>query len=468
MTRSPASTTNSGRSMVERALTVVSQRKSIILIGIWLVLFVSGVLLGWRSLHQDWFLDDLYSIRPYTASELAHAWTGPDSPADLGTQAYRPLSILYYDLVGSLAHENTAIARLIQIAILALGLTLFAGAIMAAGVSPRVVLVACLIALAFRNTWWALVWPTDGMRGFTLVWVACALWAALKFSRASRGGWGWAMISASSYTLGFLTREESAFFAVLIPLITVVITRNRRRAFVLLVLVGVLTIGLFALRAVLVPGAISPTNDIYFFGLKVIVAWTYFPRQFGTVPMWIIMLLVWLAVLFKRPWANNQRRPLLWLVSSGIALTPALFSLRGDNLFYSHVFLALFFADALLTNNNGLRWRQQFAQTALAVLVVGNVVSHRDAQRVLEPDSVDRVLQAHLFLSGEWQDNLHYMPPQRIAGLEAARNRWPQSDRRHRTYAQLDKWRWIMGGWGPERCVRPGDIACRLWRLVDS
>jgi hypothetical protein len=199
----------------------------IVLACLWLALFLVGVGLALPTLDSDWFNDDLHLVRAYTADEIAGAMTGNYHPApELGTQGYRPLTTLYYHTVGALAGENTTIARLIQIAVLTLALTLFAGALMAVGVSLTAAAAACLITLTFRNTWWMLVWSTDGVRGFMLVWAAVALWAALIYARFANGHHHWGILALLAYTLAIFTREEAIVFALIIPIIILTTART--------------------------------------------------------------------------------------------------------------------------------------------------------------------------------------------------------------------------------------------------
>lgn len=398
----------------------------------WAGLFLFATLLAAPSLSQDWFNDDLYLLQPYTNAHILRGLQGNYLPADeLGTLGYRPLTVLYYHTVGSLAGENTAIARLLQISLFTLALTVIVGAARTAGMTKSAALCAVIFTLTFRNTWWMLVWPTDGVRNFMLLWGAAALWSGLYFVRQSR--WYFGALAILFYTLAIFTREEALVFAVLLPLITLAVAKQWRRSLVLGVGCAIVSTVLLLLRAHFVPNAPRVTS-IDFAPLLLSVLDTYMPRLFETLPMGVSvvgLLIVWSIALFRMP-----RRAWLWLLASAVALAPNIIVARANNLLLPLTFLGLFFAEALLSPLKTARWSRALSGVAIALLIGGSIVSHRLAQNALAPDSVDRVLQAQFFLTGEWQYALDDIPPQRLDSLYRAAERTPQL-----------LTRWLNGGW---------------------
>lgn len=403
---------------------------------LWFGLFVFGLLLAVPSLNADWFNDDLHFIRPYTGLEIAGAMTGNFFPNPaIATVGYRPLTTLYYHTLGTLVGENVVLVRVLQTAIFALALTILADVARMLGLSITAAGAACLIVITFRNTWWMLTWPADGVRAWMLMWAAAGFWCGIRYMEATR--WARVILAAAIVCYGFaiFIREEAFVFAVLIPIFALFKYRNPWRALHLFVACGAVTICQLLLRFAFTPSALGVTQ-ISFDGLPLMSLYTYAPRLFEGGPLWlavISLIWVWTVALVG---VRQNPRSLLWLTASLIALAPTLIVARANNLLFPLVFLGFFFADTLMSPHKINRWQRIISRGALLLLCVGGFISHRHAQNTLAADSVDRVLQANEYLYGEWQYALNDIPLVRIASLERAAVRTPHLVSR-----------WLSGGW---------------------
>jgi hypothetical protein len=68
--------------------------------------------LGFKVINQPYIWDDLHLIRSYSLIELINTWLGNWDSAGVETPSYRPVAILYYNIIGVIFGENFFLLRI--------------------------------------------------------------------------------------------------------------------------------------------------------------------------------------------------------------------------------------------------------------------------------------------------------------------------------------------------------------------
>jgi hypothetical protein len=396
-------------SIVHDSVTHTRDRAHPLIVNVMLfALFViGGALLAAPSLNADWFFDDLYYVRVYSPDEISAAFAGNWLIDErLGTQGYRPLNIVTVSAVASISADSPLAARAMQIVLFALMLMLVIELALAMGMTRSQAILAAVCILVARNTWWMLVWATDLPRVVAAILVLITLCLHVRSQSAAAQ-----IIGIACFACALLIREESASFALVMPLVGYVKFRDLRRAVITAIPLSLCVIAMFALRRAVVPASDS---TIFPLGYLLQVSFALLPRLFTDSLLSLIALVAfWALMLLSRP----PKLAWLWLICVAITSAHGLIVSRGNNALLPIVFLGLFIG-ACARDHAGTQRRLALAGAVL--FIVGSVIAHRDAQRALAPNSAERVDFAQRMLYGDWDYVLPYIPDSRLEGLRAS------------------------------------------------
>ncbi len=129
--------------------------------------FLLGLALAWPALNYPWFIDDLHLVRIYSPQELANVWHQNWEPLNVETPAYRPLNVWFNHARSLVLGEQRVLHRLMNIALAALFLAaLYQLIARVFGLTLHQAFWAGVLALCAQNTWFHLVWITEGVRIF--------------------------------------------------------------------------------------------------------------------------------------------------------------------------------------------------------------------------------------------------------------------------------------------------------------
>jgi hypothetical protein len=319
--------------------------------------FGIGLLLALPSLSLPWFNDDLFVLRPYTADELAQAFTGNWDFSGIATPGYRPLLIVYYHLTSLAFGESVVLHRLFSIALFALHLVGLAALGARLGMARGAAALAGVLILVTRNTWWVLTWPTDGVRSLVGIFGALAIYGFLL--HLDKPAVWKAAASGLAFACALLIRDEALVYLALVPLIGAYRVLQgdwrhrlrtsapalRRIALHALVLAVIAAAFLLIRREVVAetPFRIAPLGLIWSLG------WVFVPRlPFLPDAVWLgAMAVFWLLMGALMRGLPQRGLALLWLACAVIAAAPGLVVTRGNTLLLPICFFCLFLATVL-------------------------------------------------------------------------------------------------------------------------
>lgn len=389
-------------------------------------LFVLGVLLGRASLQNYWFNDDLFIVRVFSQDELADALSGTWEPSGTTTPGYRPLTTLFNHATVLALGEQVHMHRLLRIAIFAAALTALIHVAGRLGTPLWQGALAALIILCTRNTWWVLVWNTDGIRAVNglLAFVSvCLLLRDLQRPRAVL-----LCAGAALYVLALLVREESIVFVAVLPLLGLLtrvqtiqpapplrawtgIALRDRRLLLQVVLLLALTAAYWTLRTIFLP---QSGLSVSLLGWLISALWVAFPRLAApSIPAWIGLLIgLWLGlmVLLRTLTADERRRALLWLLCACVSAATGLVAMRANTLLIPICFFSLFLATVLSAGLRGTRWTAALSGVMIIVLLAGSAAQHMIAQRSIAPNSTEYLLETSRYLWGPWVPAYRFIP----------------------------------------------------------
>ncbi len=383
-----------------------------------LIFFMVGIILAYPSLSYYWFNDDLIMVRMHSGAEIAQAFTGDWESSGISTPGYRPLTLLFNHMTALAFGESVELHRLFRIALFALHLTVLGLIGLELRLSRLQVLLAGLIILCTKNTWWVLVWAADGIHAFNVLLVGLAAYLLLRdLKHPSPLKWTAAYLLFAG---ALLTREDVLTFVVIIPLIGLFQSdAPRRRIIVQAIGLAMVAIGYWVLRTMFVPSA---STSISIMGWVYSLAWIFLPRlAFLPLPVWIGVLVAFWAILFilLRTMHKDQRRlAWLWLVCTVIAASTGLVITRANTLFPALSFFGLFLATILGDALTRSRRLAVLGGIALVVFVVGSAAQHRIAQQSLAPNSTEYLVETSRYFWGEWSPAYPFIPEVRREYLQ--------------------------------------------------
>lgn len=379
----------------------LSERKFFILL--FVIVFLIGLFLSLPALSYYWYTDDLFIVRRYTNAELLTAFTGNWDISGLLTPGWRPLTVAYYHLQSLLFGEAVQLHRLLAISMFSLHITLLMLVARQLKFSRLTMLIAALIYVCTKNTWWMMIWATDALRSPMGILANAAILMLIAHLKQPKG-WKFAL-AVLFYALALLIREEILFYTAIIPTLAFVyllqrddlLTQLRRWLSVsglrTLVIYGgiviTLTVAYWIVRGRLVPQSPLPLNleGILFQMVAVLFPRLPAPSLVGSV---ILIVLFWIVLIVALRVANKQVRwlTLIFLSFVLIACTPGISSWRADNLLQGIGFFALFVALLLRNFMRRSRLAAGVAVLALVGFIGGSAYMHKLAQETMHPYSL--------------------------------------------------------------------------------
>jgi hypothetical protein len=388
----------------------------------------AGLLRAAPSLSWPMVYDDLHLIRGYTAAELAGAWSGHWDPDGVETPGFRPLSLLFNHVRGSLLGENVAAHRVLVLVLLAACFALLVPVAGRFGAGPGTVLLAGIVFLAARHGTYHYVWITDGnhaLQGLAFAGGALLLLQGLADRRRGRLAASLACLAA-----GLLVREDTLAVLPVIVLLGFLEARRLEDASARRFLVAyaaaavVLAAALLAYRAWAVPHAQPPDTDVRSFLVAVVKVlnpvgpgwWDPVSRALS-LGGWLVLAAL-LAALGVGADKVEGRRPLLWLACAVLACTPALTLQRDDLLFFPGTFVGLFYAHATAVLARRPGPVRTVAATGVAALVAASTYVGIVFAENFHPDSTRALWWNMQVLHGEFSAGATIPPARRQAALE--------------------------------------------------
>ena len=146
------------------------------LLGLFVLFFFVGLIIGSRSLSYPWFWDDLHLIRDFTPSELHSILIGTFDVYGYPTLGYRPLMVFFDHARALVFGENTTALRLFEIILFAISLTVFASHLALLKVPYVFTALGGTLALCSHYNWFHQVWISDAIHTFAGL---CVLFSAL-------------------------------------------------------------------------------------------------------------------------------------------------------------------------------------------------------------------------------------------------------------------------------------------------
>ena len=416
-----------------------TQRKIPLWLGVFAVLFILGLAIGWPGLHDDWFYDDLAVMRPYSAAEqeqgLTHTWN-PDPGA---IPAWRPLLSPTIDTLYSLFGDDQAAHRVAMIAALAAALTLIAAALALLGVPPWLTVPAAALELTAKNGVYALTWITNGYQNLQALAFGAALLAVALASRSRVPRHGLLAVALVLWCVMLGLKDQAlvllpvlaglpigarliadagsapGYRAILVDLRAAVAFTWRRRDLRWFVssAVGVAALD-FVLRRVFVPGGPSQLDldapgDQARFVIE-FAGHNHAPAAYQAAAA--------LAVAFVAAWpllagnrtdpvaANRWRIALLVGCATLSAMAFALVYARSDLVLYPLFFYSLFLCvtGSLVWRELKPSWRVPVGTAAIsiaAVSLIASIGASRAVQRAMSPWSVQTLDLNYQYLLGK-------------------------------------------------------------------
>ena len=391
------------------------------------LVLIAALLRAAPSLSWPMVYDDLHLIRGYTAAELRGAWWGHWDPDGVETPGFRPLSLLFNHVRGSLLGENVVAHRVLVLVLYALFVALLVPLAGRFGAGPGTVVLAGIVLLASRHGTYHYVWITDG--NHTLQGLAFAGSALLLLHGLAPPRTGRLVGSLACLAAGLLVREDTLAVLPVIVLLGYLEARRHdaraRRALAACAAAAlVLAAALLLYRGWVVPQAQPPAADVR--SLLVAVAKVLNPVGTGwwdplsralSLGGWLVLAGLLAGLLAGRA-SVDWRGPLLWLGCALLACTPALTLQRDDLLFFPGVFMGLAYAHATIALARLGRAASTLAWSALAALLAASTYVGVVFAENFHPDSTRALWWNMQVLYGEFSAGANVPPARRQAALE--------------------------------------------------
>lgn len=398
--------------------------------------FMVGIILAYPSLSYYWFNDDLFLVKPYSNEELVHAFAGDWDPSGISTPGYRPLTVMFYHVTAIAFGENLVLHRVFRIALFALQLAFLGLIAVKLGLTRWQALLAGVLVLCTKNTWWVLVWPTDGIRAFATLLAELAAYLFLKdLENPTKLKFLGAILL---FTGALLSREDVLVFVPLIPLFGLfqlvqptwfhfskLPTLLRSTPLLRRIILQALSLALvfvvyWWLRAHLVPNTSAPLSLAgWFYSLL----WVFWPRlALLSIPVWIgVLIAFWaLLILIIRLMPPHEcRLAFFWLVCTVLSAATGLVVTRANTLLPALCFFGLFLATVFGGVIKAHRVIKLVAGMALSVFVISSALQHRTVQQSLAPNSTQYLYETSRYFWGEWAAAYDFIPQNRRDYLRA-------------------------------------------------
>lgn len=228
------------------------------------VSLVAILLLIWSALFAPTFQypfhwDDLHLIRPYTGSELLSAFHGVLDPDKIETPGLRPVSILLYNLQGSLLGENIVLQRIFLLALM--GVLLCSVGILLLELRLHFIQIAIVFALFVSSRVFAslVLWISLSPVILAYIFIVLTVFSFVLWIKRQRAVFFVAMLACA--IVATFNREEAYTLPVVLPLLWLISSpdrAHRREVFAAAASLFVIVCFHYWLWHFLIPEALSP------------------------------------------------------------------------------------------------------------------------------------------------------------------------------------------------------------------
>ena len=381
------------------------------------------LVLTYPSLSYYWNWDDLHLVRRFTAAELLSTLVSTWTPDGFETLGFRPLTTLFNHVRWTVFGESVEAHRLFLIGLFALYLAGLGGVAARLGAGPGVGVLAALITVCAKNSYYHVVWISDGIHLFQALLVLAAAFAILSYTESARPRA--LAVACACMACALLAREDSLVGFPVLVLMTAYRSWTRgepdwmRRAFTVAVVFAAVLVVIWIWRLAAVPSA-PQTKFTLASVLHVghMALWTIglAGQRSAFAPVFVAIAIGLVAASCRVLDPKTRHLAWLWLVFAAIGCLPGNVRARTNLLIFSVSFYAVF-ASIVLTE----LWRRSTAATLLAgaavalMLVVPGRASQLE-QLSLHPMSADQIRRDWQFVFGPFRDAA--VPAVRLGVLE--------------------------------------------------
>jgi hypothetical protein len=147
---------------------------------------VALMAITYQSLGYYWNWDDLHLVRRFTAAELLSTLVGTWNPDGFETLGFRPLTTLFNHVRWLAFGEFVEAHRLFLVGLFAVYLAGLGRIATRIGARPAVGVLAALFTVCAKNSYYHVVWISDGIHLAQGLFVLAAAFAVLSFTDGGR------------------------------------------------------------------------------------------------------------------------------------------------------------------------------------------------------------------------------------------------------------------------------------------
>ena len=376
------------------------------------VFVLAGLIASWESLDYYWNWDDLHLIRPYSRQELLGTLTGHWDPDQIESSGFRPMTTLFNHARATAFGEQVVLHRLFLVGLFSAFLTLLGSVAVRLGEHRWAVLLAGILAVTAKNSYYHFVWIADGVHLLQAFFFAASAHFLLRYLDAGgRGSGVWTVVFAG---LALATREDSLAIVPVLLLIghyyvnaagdgrgKWVIYPVPARLLTFAVLLFVITAVFWVWRSTVLPGAARFNPDAPVFArVGEMMLWTVCLAGLNTARSAFVAVGALAVASLLMLEARDRRRISVWLLAALITTSIGSVEARPNLLMFPIAFYALFLASTVVAVAGRRRWMQVPAALLMASLVILSVRSSRLEQLSLHPLSTDQVYRDWYFIYG--------------------------------------------------------------------
>lgn len=290
-----------------------------------ILILVGILLLIWSALfattfRYPFYWDDFHLIRHYNAAEVRSVFHGVVDPDKIETPGLRPVSILLYNLQGSLMGDNVVAHKVFMVGLM--GILLSVVGILLVEIGLQFFQIVIVISVfVFSRIFAALVlWISLSHLILAYVFIVLTAYFFLRWVKSQR--WGFFILMLACAIVATFTREEAYTLPVVLPLLWLICAFDRSRwREVVVAAVSIFLIACFHywLWHHLIPNALSPQFGLAAakrFLTAVEASWLpagYVMKGFGDKLIGVVWIgfLIGLGLIFIRVARPRVRRQFL-------------------------------------------------------------------------------------------------------------------------------------------------------------
>jgi hypothetical protein len=191
-----------------------------ILLLIWSAVFAS-------TFSYPFYWDDFHLIRHYNAAEVRSVFHGVVDPDKIETPGLRPVSLLLYNLQGSVFDDNIVAHRLFMVGLM--GILLCVVGILFVEIGLQFFQIAIVLSVfVFSRVFAALVlWISLSHLILAYVFIVLTAYFFLRWAKSQR--WSFFVLMLACATVATFTREEAYTLPVVLPLLWIICAFDRTR-----------------------------------------------------------------------------------------------------------------------------------------------------------------------------------------------------------------------------------------------